>query len=107
MNLEDIREKLEAKDYSFYFFDPVVFNEDTMPSLLARLFIELRDPDTAKKLIFYWLWISHDCQKKFKAEVIQLLEATGRMVNHCGGKWFSNLWELQAFVKGLYEREEA
>ena len=101
MTLEEIRLKLEAKDYIFYFFDPVNFNHSHM----ARLFITLRDPDKAKKLIFYWLWISEDCQQKFKPTTIQLLEATGRIVDCCGGKWFSNLWQLQDFVKGLYERK--
>ena len=102
MTLEVLRERLEAKNYIFFYVEPKDFDH----YMMARLLINLDDPDKAKRLIFYWVFISQDCQKKFKPEVIRLLEATGRIVDRCGGKWFSNLWQLIDFTKGLYERHE-
>ena len=102
MTMDEIREKLEAKDYLFYFFEPEGFTH----GCLARLFLTLDNPDKAKKVIFYWVFISHDCQKKFKPDTIQLMEAVGRIVDRCSGQSFCNLWELIAFTKGLYERDK-
>ena len=76
MTLDVIRERLEAKDYIFFYIEPANFDHYVM----ARLFIDLDDPDKAKKVIFYWVFMSQDCQKKFKPEAIRLLEATSRIV---------------------------
>lgn len=97
MNIR-IREKLEVHDYSYFYITPSSFDY----AILTRLFILLKDPDKAKRIIFHWVWVDEDVSKKFKAEIISLLESIGYIVDKMGGKWFRNLWELENFVEGLH-----